>query len=127
MKQPTTAHPLKYSRFLDLFINVALPVLSGYMIYLSLNGFTELKFIKDHLPDGLWAYGFLSCILIIWDRIVPSFWLLVIIITSYSFELMQYFKIINGTADWWDIFFYTVFFAIALFINNCINLKYEIK
>ncbi|MGG9961266.1 hypothetical protein [Ferruginibacter sp. SUN106] len=83
----------------------------------------------NHLPDGLWAYAFLSCILIIWNRQIHIPWLIVVLISFVAFEVLQSLEIINGTGDIKDIITYCTFSIIALFANSffskTLNYTYE--
>lgn len=76
------------------------------------------QFIKCYFPDGLWAYAFLSVILIIWDRIVNPFWLTAAFLFALLFEVFQYVQLVRGTADTIDVIVYYTCFIIALMLNN---------
>ena len=105
-------------KLLDSFLNIILPILLGISIYLinSLNKVIIL--IKNFIPDGLWAYALISTILIIWDREINASWILINFLSFFLFELLQHFKIINGTGDYKDIIVYLLFSFLALFTNN---------
>lgn len=85
----------KLSKTIDLFLNVITPLVLGYTFYLF-DKRIELREIRNYLPDGLWAYSFLSCILIIWNREVNIIWVVIIILFSIIFELLQYLHFIKG-------------------------------
>jgi hypothetical protein len=74
--------------------------------------------LQNHLADGLWAYAFLSCILIIWDRKSNLAWIVLTIVFSILFELFQYWHLVAGTGDLWDVVVYLLFFLLALQINQ---------
>jgi hypothetical protein len=76
--------------------------------------------IKNYLSDGLWAYAFISCILIIWDRKINPLWILITLFISVLFELLQRFHLLNGTGDVLDIGVYCFFFTVALITNKFI-------
>lgn len=102
----------------DLTLNIFLPLVAGVLIYL----FTAISsgvtwWIRNYLPDGLWAYAFASAMLIIWQRDLNLFWLLLVLICGLAFEWMQFRGILSGTGDLADIFVYILFFLIALFFN----------
>jgi hypothetical protein len=102
----------------DLLLNVLLPIILGVLIY-AIPGFKKLPaFFSNHLPDGLWAYAFLSCILIIWNRQIHIPWLIVVFISFVAFELLQSLEIINGTGDIKDIITYCIFSLTALLTNT---------
>lgn len=84
-------------------------------IYLGkgLNGY-----VRNQLPDGLWAYALMSAILIIWDRKPERFWIITVFVIAVMFESLQFLKWINGTADFWDIVSYFTFYVIALLLNK---------
>ena len=114
---------MKYSRHTDLFINGMIPLFSGWMIYHMADGTPLNGWIKGHLPDGLWAYSFLSCHLIVWDRTVRISWVVITVLLSVSFELLQSIHAINGTGDVWDVVMYCLFFSLALFSNRFMEVK----
>lgn len=106
---------------LDLTINVIIPILIGIVLY-----FVPVSLlIRNHIPDGLWAYSLTSLILIIWDRNYPILWLSLIFLLFLLFEWLQYQSIIYGTGDLIDTAFYLVFFLFALIINKMFKHKYN--
>lgn len=106
-------------RRLDFIMNSIFPILVGSIFYLW-----EFNYIlRCYLPDGLWAYALTSMLLIIWNRNYNKQWLYVIAFTFCIFEILQYLHIIPGTADYWDVIVYFVFFFLALLINLFIKLK----
>jgi hypothetical protein len=112
----------------DLILNIFLPLVGGVLIYL----FTAISsnatwWIRSYIPDGLWAYAFASAMLIIWQRELNLFWLLLVLICGLFFEWMQFNDIVSGTGDLADIFVYILFFLIALFFNPFFKrtLKYQ--
>jgi hypothetical protein len=102
----------------DLFLNVILPLIAGIGIYESSKVVLLNTYIRNYLPDGLWAYSLVSCLLIIWNRRIKTFWLVLIFILYVVFEGFQYFKVINGTGDYLDILIYLVFSTIPILINK---------
>ena len=107
----------KFSKTIDLFLNVICPLVLGYIFYL-LDKRIGLGAIRNYMPDGLWAYAFLSCILIIWNREVNFIWVVIIMLFSIIFEMLQYLHFIKGTGDFFDIITYFIFFGIALSANK---------
>jgi len=99
----------------DVFLNIALPVLAGTVLYLF--GDDVSPFIKNYFPDALWAYAFASAILIIWYREINMAWLAVMYLAAIGFEIFQYKHIVTGTGDWWDIAVYSLSFSVAVFLN----------
>jgi hypothetical protein len=107
---------MRYTKKTDAIVNILSPLLFGSFLYVipPLNFPT---FIKSYLPDGLWAYSFISCILIIWDRKINWFWILAGFCISICFEMLQYYHVLSGTGDIYDIIVYLFFFIIALKLN----------
>ena len=79
--------------------------------------------VSNFLPDGLWAYAFTSCILIIWDRKANFIWLTMLGCFFIAFELLQSFHFVKGTGDIKDIFIYFVFGLLALITNQLYKQK----
>ena len=109
---------MKNLRWFDLSLNVVLPLVAGAALYvipaLANNG----SITKNHLADGLWAYAFMSAVLIIWGRILAVQWVAAVFIIAAIFEWMQYLHVFPGTGDWYDMITYFLFFAAALLLNN---------
>ena len=84
-------------------------------------------FLRNYLPDGLWAYAFLSCILIIWDRHINYIWIFAIVLTFGMFELEQMKQFVKGTGDFFDFVCYLIFGGIALVTNRYFLTKYNSK
>jgi len=59
---------MKLNKPVDIILNVICPVLAGCLIYYA--GYTGYlpSLVQNYVPDGLWAYAFISAILITWDR-----------------------------------------------------------
>jgi len=89
-------------------------VLFSWSDEISISGFVniirnQLLPIKNYiptwviysLPDGLWTYSFVSSFIVIWknDSDKWGYWLLIPFVLSISYELLQYFKILQGTFD----------------------------
>jgi hypothetical protein len=109
---------MKLTRGADLLFNVIIPFLLGTLVYFA-SSFSLLQdVLSNHLPDGLWAYAFISSLLIIWDRQAGAFWISIAFLVATCFEMLQYYHIIDGTGDVYDIAIYYLFFGIALLLNN---------
>jgi hypothetical protein len=113
---------LKKVYTVDILLNVAAPLLIGSIPYLF--HITLPAIIKNHLPDGLWAYAFTSLTLIIWTRTMNWFWLCACLLSAILFEAFQYFGFVQGDADILDIVTYFLFFAMALQLNKFFKSKY---
>lgn len=98
----------------DILLNVFLPICVGVIIY----SFPVKQFIRNYIPDGLWAYALTSAILIIWSRKIQLFWLFSVAILFIVFEILQSYHIIVGTGDIKDILIYFAFGIIALSLNK---------
>lgn len=97
---------------------VALPIIAGASIYL-LNAFHSFPIlVKNYLPDGLWAFALMSCLLVIWNNKLNGFWLTLCILFFAAFEALQYLHIINGVADYYDFITYLLFATMALLLNK---------
>ena len=73
-------------------------------------------FIKFHLSDVMWALAFAETVYIIKN----SLWLGVIValVATILYEAMQYFGVIRGTGDIWDIFFVAISLAIYFILRK---------
>lgn len=114
---------MKFSKGLDLLLNIIVPMLLGLSIYLLKSSEFMPAVAKNHLADGLWAYSFMSTILIIWKREINVDWVAVAFIAALGFELLQGLHIIAGTGDIYDIISYFIFFIIALLLNHLFKTK----
>lgn len=111
---------MNISRKHDIVLNIIFPIALGYFFYLLGMNISFPAVIKNYLADGLWAYAFISCILIIWDRKLNILWILITFFVSILFELFQGFHLLHGTGDIIDIGIYILFFTVALIVNKFI-------
>lgn len=111
----------------DLIINVVLPILAGAIIYYAANYFELNKYVRNQLPDGLWAWALFSCTLIIWDRRIHLLWISSTFVLCILFEVLQYFRVIRGVGDYLDVLTYFIFGIAALLVNKyfIITFKYN--
>jgi hypothetical protein len=109
---------MKLTRTSDLILNVIFPLLCGILLYAAAHSFEFPALIRNHLADGLWAYAFLSCILIIWNREINGMWIVISFVLVADFELMQYWHVIAGTGDVYDVITCWLFFAISIQLNK---------
>jgi hypothetical protein len=105
----------------DLFINAVVPLLAGIVLYAAGTYFILPSFIKNHMADALWAYAFISSILVIWGRKISTIWVSVVFITAAVFEWLEYFHFLKGTGDLFDVLVYFISFTTALIINQFIK------
>lgn len=109
---------MKFDKRTDIVLNIIQPLLLGLLIYGSIKLIAVPPAIRNYLPDGFWAYAFMSCILIIWERKINIIWIILVFLFSICFELLQYYQIIPGTGDIGDVLTYFLFFVIALTLNS---------
>lgn len=107
----------------DFIYRGFLPVFVGAIMYAFGEKYKYLNYVKNYLPDGLWAFGFVSCLLLIWKEKVNTFWLAIAYVSFIVFECLQKLEIIGGTADIYDIFVYFAFATLAVVINKLIIFK----
>ena len=109
---------MRLTKIIDFLLNVVLPVLTGYLIYLFTENNNRYEWARNYLPDGLWAYALLSSILIIWNRKINTYWCSLVFIFAATFEILQFYHFVGGTGDIWDIATYYLFFIIVLLANK---------
>ena len=111
----------------DISINVILPLFIGLAIYISDAKGLIPGYLNNHMADGVWAYSFQSCMLIIWERKIYFICTLATILCASSYEMLQFLNIFPGTADLTDVLFYLSFISIALAFNKFFKqkMKYE--
>jgi hypothetical protein len=105
-----------------ILVHVVCPLFIGLAIYYFASSIAFTYFIKNHLADGLWAYAFVSAILLIWERQVNWFWIGIVVLVAFLFECFQFLRIIPGTGDIFDFIVYLSFILFRL-LNNYIILK----
>jgi hypothetical protein len=108
---------MKNSRPFDGFLNVFIPLLAGLLIYRTEQYFRIPALIRYHLPDGLWAYAFGSCMLIVWERKIHWPWIVGAMAISVVYEACQYYHFIAGVGEFRDVMTYLLFFSMALLSN----------
>jgi hypothetical protein len=109
---------MKFGLRSDILLNICLPLIIGQFIYWWGSVFIVPALIKNFLPDGLWAYAFISSILLIWGRVIHWTWIILAFLTAVGYEVLQYQHVIPGTGDIKDVITYFVFFNIALLLNS---------
>jgi hypothetical protein len=115
---------MRFYRSLDILINIVVPILLGGLSYFINKASWYPLFLRDHLADGLWAYAFISAMLIIWGRSVHTIWILATFLIAVLFELFQGYHIIPGTGDVYDVLTYFAFFIIAIRFNPFFKFKF---
>lgn len=115
---------MKFNRFADIVLNVFLPLLLGYLVYYAGQQGRISLTVKNFLPDGLWAYAFISALLIIWNRSLPLIWIVAVYLLAAGFECLQYYKIVAGQPDVWDGVIYFLFISFGLVLNKTFKSLY---
>jgi hypothetical protein len=118
---------MKINRHSDILLNVIFPIVLGVSIYLLYPIVEFPLMVKNFLPDGLWAYSFISALQITWNREISFPWILLAFLLSACFELLQHFSWIAGTGDIADAVVYFIFFGVALLINKKLKTNYSIQ
>jgi hypothetical protein len=118
---------LYIKRELEWLLNVLLPFVAGSGIYFTqtINGV-----IRNHLPDGLWAYALTYCLLAIWNKRLPFLWILGLQLLFILFEFGQFRGWVGGTGDLRDVIIYFLFSGAAFLAGTCFfinkkNVLYE--
>lgn len=101
-----------------MVLHIALPLLLGWRFYVAE---WNSPLLRNHLPDGLWAYSFTALMLLIWENNIHSVWLFIMIVFFAGFEMMQYFHVLRGTGDFVDFIVYLCFSALAILFTNIKN------
>ena len=109
---------MKLTKRADILLNMILPLVLGIGIYRAADMAAMPSLVRNYLPDGLWAYAFLSSILLIWDRAINMAWTAVAFLLAIGYEAAQYGHLIPGTGDIFDVMTYFLFFGIALMLNT---------
>src|SRR5689334_13888955 len=109
---------MKNVRWFDISLNVLLPLVAGATLYLVPALANNGSVTKNHLADGLWAYAFMSAMLIVWDRALSWQWIATVFGIAALFEWLQHIHLFPGTGDWYDMIIYFLFFTAALLLNN---------
>ena len=109
--------PLRNNVYTDLALHTLLPMAAGTAFYFIPAG----GIVRNYLPDALWAYGMISCMLIIWQRQFNLLWLGLSFAFFIVFELLQHTGVIYGTADPLDVVVYCLAGSIALVLNPILN------
>jgi hypothetical protein len=77
--------------------------------------------ITNSLSDGLWLYSLNATFLVIWknnSKEMLSKWILASLVLSVLLEYLQYYNIINGTFDVYDIYIYIASVLLFFIINK---------
>jgi hypothetical protein len=108
---------MKYKKIYDGLLNVFVPLLAGLFIYRAEEYIRIPALIRYYVPDGLWAYAFGSCMLIVWERRIHWPWIIGAMFISVAYEVCQYYHFIAGVGEFRDVMTYFLFFSMALLSN----------
>lgn len=111
------------SRFKIILLHCILPLMAGFIIYISGIENPLSVIIKNYLPDGLWAYAFGTTMLLIWDYRLPWKWLIAGWFILCLTEWLQNSGLMPGTADWLDLLTYTAGYGISISFGQYLNRK----
>ncbi|MBC7948174.1 MAG: hypothetical protein H7Y42_09875 [Chitinophagaceae bacterium] len=115
---------MRINRSSDILINVFFPVIIGYSLYVLLDHISLPNFARNYFSDAVWAYAFLSAILIMWNRHLNFTWIVISFLLSTCFELLQFLSWVGGTGDIFDVLTYYFSFGIALSLNAIFRRAY---
>jgi hypothetical protein len=114
---------MKAGKIFDISLNVATPLLLGWLIYVTAPVIIFPPAVRNYLPDALWAYALISTVLIIWDRVVNPTWIAIAFGMAVCFEWLQHLHVIGGTGDVKDVLAYLTAAIIALRSNIFFKIK----
>ena len=100
-----------------------LPITIGAASYFISRHIPINKLIRNYFADGLWAYALMSLILIIWDRSVNLFWVVIVFLFFVAVEILQYKHVIPGVGDSVDVFVYFIFSSLSFVSNKYFKTK----
>jgi hypothetical protein len=100
------------------------PLVAGLLIYRTEQYIRIPAVVRYYLPDGLWAYAFGSCMLIVWDRKIKWAWMIAAMAVSIVYEICQYYHLIPGVGELRDVMTYFLFFSLALLSNAFLSHLY---
>lgn len=69
--------------------------------------------VRNYLPDILWVIAIINVSLFMKEKHIPSIYIYLILFLPFLSEILQEFKVIPGTFDWYDLLIYTVAFLIS--------------
>jgi hypothetical protein len=109
---------------IDFSLNVFTPLLAGALVYYLATVLRLPGFIKNFLPDGLWAYALVSAIFIIWDRRPAPGWIITCYVVAIGFEMAQYMHWVPGTGDFIDGMVYCIGMTAGVGANSFFKRKF---
>ena len=76
--------------------------------------------IRNYLPDILWVAAVINISLLMKEKDIPLIYIYALLALPFLSEILQGFKVIPGTFDWYDILIYLTAFLISF--NPKINI-----
>lgn len=91
-------------------------------------GWPVPDFVKYSLPDGLYCSAYILLMDAIWDKhngFVKYFFLSIVPVMSIVIEILQYYEVVKGTFDIYDLLCYSVPVLFYVFIKKrkCLTIK----
>ena len=74
--------------------------------------------IRNYLPDFLWAMAVMNTAVFIWEKKFPMIYVYMLFALPFLSEIMQVFKLVPGTFDWYDLLVYVIVFIFVLSIKK---------
>ena len=111
----------------NLLMNKFLGFISTYFNHFKHN-IIILKpiWILNNLPDGLWVYSVTSYLLMIWNfkiNFQNILWISSGFLIMFIAEIMQKFKLLIGTFDYYDLLAIIIGFSLPIIFNYLNSLK----
>ena len=91
----------------------------NYQPTLSILNYSWFIILVGSLPDFLWLFALLNLFCFIWEEVekIPTFFKILLYTLPILSEVFQYFNIIQGTGDYFDILAY----LLAIYIFSITN------
>jgi hypothetical protein len=122
---------------------ILLLLLSGLLVYwffdaniiffkiIGLNHLSTVKWmhspiaflIRNYLPDFLWAMAVMLTAVFLQEKKIPAVYVYILFALPFISEVMQGFKIVPGTFDWYDLLVYAFVFIFVLSIKKRTHAK----
>lgn len=111
---------------LNVFVlRVLIPLFLGGFIYWQPYFTLHFHFIRNYLPDGLWAFALLSSLYLVWNGRPDKLWLTLAFLCFPVFEWWQAQGLVSGTADLTDVIIYVTFALFSIYLHENEKNKYE--
>lgn len=87
---------------------VLTPLLLGILLYVLAETVSMQGFVRNYLPDFLWAFSLISAFSIIWNNKIPYYWWFVLALAFAGWDYGQYKGFVQGTGDPMDLIAYAL-------------------